>query len=59
MIFIRFDLVEFVEQISLELNTEGDAELLEKCADYFLKRENFDAAVKLLANSKKATNFLY
>ncbi len=53
----RYNLEECIEQISCELSPNSDADLFEKCAQYFVQKENFDAAVKLLASAKKVSAF--
>ncbi|XP_065211838.1 intraflagellar transport protein 140 homolog [Planococcus citri] len=50
---IKFDLADSVEQISSELNSESQIDLLDKCAEYFARKEDYHRAVKLLAMAKK------
>lgn len=49
----RFDLSDSVEQISSELDSESQIDLLEKCAEYFAFKKDYQRAVKLLAMAKK------
>lgn len=41
-------------QIATELNTSSDPVLIQKCAEYFLKNEQYDKAVDLMAIGHKA-----
>lgn len=52
----RYDLTDSIEQISSELNADMDTDLLDKCAEYFSQKEDYNTAVKLLAMAKKVSS---
>lgn len=52
------NLDECVEQLTYALRYENDAELIEKSARFFIQKENFDIAVKLLAKVKKVRTYV-
>lgn len=44
---------DILQDIATQLNSDSDPALIQKCADYFVKEEQYDKAVDLLAVAKK------
>jgi len=44
---------EVLQEIATQLDADSDPALIEKCAQYFITKEQFDKAVDLLAISKR------
>ncbi|XP_054283383.1 intraflagellar transport protein 140 homolog [Macrosteles quadrilineatus] len=49
----RYEQVEAVQMIASELNSDSDSELLVMCAQFFIDKQHFEKAVRLLAIAKK------
>lgn len=44
---------DVLQEIATQLDADSDPALIEKCAQYFINKEQFDKAVDLLAISKR------
>lgn len=48
---------EILQEIATQLDADSDPALIDKCAQYFINKEQFDKAVDLLAIARKVCGF--